>query len=193
MVSWGHFKMQNIWTFSVEIAPLSIYLNVLIIHLFQYVIFISQNVILKWQFKICIHAVLNYVYGVLWRISGENWMLAATLLSASEKFSCVILITDLCASACVYMAFEVFLKYKRPGNNFFPHVWVDKWLFAALNKNKMFVSWISERNCCSWGKSLFSLSRVLQDLWDGEQSKTSFSWGHRNRIPGRFLSTACIR
>lgn len=53
--------MQNIWTFSVEIAPLSIYLIVLIIHLFQYVIFISQNVILKWQFKICVHAVLNYM------------------------------------------------------------------------------------------------------------------------------------
>lgn len=81
----------------------------LTIHVFQCVIFISQNVILKWQFKICVQAVPNYVHGVLLRISGENWMLAATLLWASEKFRLVIL-TNLCGGACVYMAFEVFLK-----------------------------------------------------------------------------------
>lgn len=56
-----------------------------------------------------------------------------------------------------------------------------KVMFAVLNKHKMFVSWISERNYYAWGKNLFSLSRVLQDLWDGEKSKTSFSWRPRSR------------
>lgn len=77
----------------------------LTIHVFQNVIFISQNVILKWQFKICVQAVLNYVHGILLRISGENWMLAATLLSASEKFRPLILTTNSCVCACVYVAF----------------------------------------------------------------------------------------
>lgn len=92
----------------------------LTIHIFQYLIFISQNVILKWQFKICVQAVPNCMHGVLLTISGENWMLAATLLSASEKFRPVILTTNLCV--CVYMAFEVFLKWNWPKNNSFPHV-----------------------------------------------------------------------
>lgn len=66
----------------------------------------SQNDSLKFVYRLC----LATCVGFCWEYHGENCMLAATLLSGFEKFRPVILTTNLCACAQIYMAFKVFPK-----------------------------------------------------------------------------------
>lgn len=159
----------------------------LTIHLFQYVIFISQNVILKWQFKVCIQAVLNYMHGVLLRKSGENWMLAAALLSASEKFRCVILTTNLCASAVYRWHLKYFSNKTGQEIILFPmceliNVCLQFWISTKC----FFLG--SEREITIHGAKFFFLCHVyFRTCGMGSKARLPFPGGTEAGFRGDFI------
>jgi len=164
------------------------------IYVFQYVIFISQNMISKWQFKICVQAALNCMHGVLLIISGWELSVGCHLALCFWKIQ---VLNNLKQQICVRVRTHIWhLKYlpNETGQAIivFPMCKMIRGsLLFWVNTECLFLG--SMREIATHGAKICLLCHMyFQGLWDGEQSNISFSWRHRSRMQSRFLSTTCI-